>query len=682
MEGSSLQSTSPGRLRATVRRATLAVVAAGALVTGGMVAAAAPSVASTPASTSGSSATGATGTTLGKSQHLCASPAEGRMSCLSLVRTDVVHHMGVSPNATPSGYGPTDLQSAYALPSGGSGATVAIVDAQDDPNAESDLATYRSQYGLPACTTANGCFKKVDQNGGTSYPTADSGWAGEISLDLDMVSAVCPSCHILLVEATSASMSDLGISVNRAVTMGAKYVSNSYGGSESSSDTSYDSSYFNHPGVAITVSSGDSGYGVEYPAASQYVTSVGGTSLSRASGTSRGWTESVWGSSAGGEGAGSGCSSYDPKPSWQTDTGCSKRTVADVSAVADPNTGLAVYDSYGASGWQVYGGTSASSPIIASVYALAGTPASGTTPASYPYAHTGSLNDVTSGANGSCSSSYLCTAKAGYDGPTGLGTPNGTAAFTNGSSTGNTVTVSNPGNQSTVVNTAASLQISASDSASGQTLTYSATGLPAGLSINASSGLISGTPTATGTSSVTVTAKDSTGATGTASFSWAVTTSGGGGGGCTASQLLTNPGFESGNTGWTTSSGVIDNSTGAPAHTGSYKAWLDGYGTTHTDTLSQSVTIPSTCTSANLTFYVYISTQETSTTTAYDTLKLTAGSSTLATYSNLNHTTGYVQKSINLSSYIGQTVTLKFTGSEDSLYATSFLIDDTAVNVS
>jgi len=682
MEGSSLQSTSPGRLRATVRRATLAVVAAGALVTGGMVAAAAPSVASTPASTSGSSATGATGTTLGKSQHLCASPAEGRMSCLSLVRTDVVHHMGVSPNATPSGYGPTDLQSAYALPSGGSGATVAIVDAQDDPNAESDLATYRSQYGLPACTTANGCFKKVDQNGGTSYPTADSGWAGEISLDLDMVSAVCPSCHILLVEATSASMSDLGISVNRAVTMGAKYVSNSYGGSESSSDTSYDSSYFNHPGVAITVSSGDSGYGVEYPAASQYVTSVGGTSLSRASGTSRGWTESVWGSSAGGEGAGSGCSSYDPKPSWQTDTGCSKRTVADVSAVADPNTGLAVYDSYGASGWQVYGGTSASSPIIASVYALAGTPASGTTPASYPYAHTGSLNDVTSGANGSCSSSYLCTAKAGYDGPTGLGTPNGTAAFTNGTSTGNTVTVTNPGSQSTVVNTAASLQISASDSASGQTLTYSATGLPAGLSINASSGLISGTPTATGTSSVTVTAKDSTGATGTASFSWAVTTSGGGGGGCTASQLLTNPGFESGNTGWTTSSGVIDNSTGAPAHTGSYKAWLDGYGTTHTDTLSQSVTIPATCTSANLTFYVYISTQETSTTTAYDTLKLTAGSSTLATYSNLNHTTGYVQKSINLSSYIGQTVTLKFTGSEDSLYATSFLIDDTAVNVS
>ncbi|MYV94090.1 S8 family serine peptidase, partial [Streptomyces sp. SID1034] len=179
---------------------------------------------------------------------------------------------------------------------------------------------------------------------------------------------VCPQCHILLVEATSANMDDLGAAVNRAVTMGAKYVSNSYGGSEDSTDPSSDASYFNHPGVAITVSSGDSGYGVEYPAASQYVTSVGGTSLSRASNT-RGWSESVWGSSSGGEGAGSGCSAYDPKPSWQSDTGCAKRTVADVSAVADPNTGLAVYDSYQASGWNVYGGTSASSPIIAGVYA-------------------------------------------------------------------------------------------------------------------------------------------------------------------------------------------------------------------------------------------------------------------------------------------------------------------------
>ncbi|MCX4551517.1 S53 family peptidase [Streptomyces sp. NBC_01387] len=362
-------------------------------------------------------------------QRVCAQPAKpGMMACLALARTDVMQHLGVSPKAAPSGYGPSDLKSAYNLPTGGSGATVAIVDAQDDPNAESDLATYRSQYGLPACTTANGCFKKVDQNGGTSYPTADAGWAGEISLDVDMVSAVCPQCHILLVEAKSATMANLGTAVNRAVTMGAKYVSNSYGGSEDSTDTSADSSYFNHPGVAITVSSGDSGYGTEYPAASKYVTAVGGTSLSTAS-NSRGWSESVWGSSSGGEGAGSGCSAYDAKPSWQKDTGCAKRSVADVSAVADPYTGVAVYDSYQDQGWNVYGGTSASSPIIASVYALAGTPASGTVPASFPYSHTSSLNDVTSGANGSCGN-YLCKAGAGYDGPTGLGTPNGTAAFT------------------------------------------------------------------------------------------------------------------------------------------------------------------------------------------------------------------------------------------------------------
>ncbi|WP_443741618.1 S53 family peptidase, partial [Streptomyces humicola] len=221
------------------------------------------------------------------------------MACLAEARTDIVQHMSLSPNATPSGYGPSDLQSAYNLPSStaGSGQTVAIVDAQDDPNAESDLGAYRSQYGLPACTTANGCFRKVDQNGGTNYPSADSGWAGEISLDLDMVSAVCPQCHILLVEASSANMSDLGTAVNEAVSLGAKYVSNSYGGSEDSTDTTSDSQYFNHPGVAITVSAGDGGYGAEYPAASQYVTAVGGTSLSRAS-NSRGWSESVWNTSS------------------------------------------------------------------------------------------------------------------------------------------------------------------------------------------------------------------------------------------------------------------------------------------------------------------------------------------------------------------------------------------------
>ncbi|MGN9763114.1 S53 family peptidase [Streptomyces sp. SD31] len=347
---------------------------------------------------------------------------------------------GTTPKAgdatTPSGYGPSDLQDAYGLTSAaasnGSGETIAIVDAYDDPNAEADLAKYRTQYDLPACTTSNGCFKKVGQTGSTtSLPSADSGWAQEISLDVDMASATCPNCHILLVEASSASMEDLGAAVNEAVKLGAKYVSNSYGGSESSSDTTYDSTYFNHPGVAITVSAGDSAYGAEYPAASRYVTAVGGTKLSTSS-TSRGWTESVWKTSST-EGTGSGCSAYDAKPSWQTDNGCGKRTIADVSAVADPATGVSVYDSYGVTaGWYTFGGTSASAPIIAGVYALAGTPGTSDYPAQYPYnaAGTSALNDVTSGNNGTCSTSYLCTAATGYDGPTGWGTPQGLDAFT------------------------------------------------------------------------------------------------------------------------------------------------------------------------------------------------------------------------------------------------------------
>ncbi len=330
----------------------------------------------------------------------------------------------------PLGYGPSSLRRAYGLPPGrGSGRTVAIVDAYDNPNAESDLATYRATFGLPSCTTANGCFRKVNQNGGTRYPNADSGWAAEISLDLDMVSAICPQCHILLVEASSASVRDLGTAVNRAVSLGARFVSNSYGAEESSSDTSYDGQYFNHKGVAITVSAGDGGYATAYPASSRYVTAVGGTSL-RSSSTARGYTETAWGSSSGQNGGtGSGCSGYDAKPSWQADTGCSRRTIADVSAVADPDTGVAVYDTYQSGGWAVYGGTSASSPIIAATYAIAGTPLSTSYPSSYPYSRQSALNDVTSGTNGSCSRSYLCTAGPGYDGPTGLGTPNGYAAF-------------------------------------------------------------------------------------------------------------------------------------------------------------------------------------------------------------------------------------------------------------
>ncbi|MEV6765296.1 putative Ig domain-containing protein [Streptomyces sp. NPDC051105] len=610
-------------------------------------------------------------------KHLCATATKaGQVSCFAQRRTDIKQRLASALAAAPSGLSPSNLHSAYNLPStGGSGLTVAVVDAYNDPNAASDLATYRSTYGLSACTVANGCFKQVSQTGSTtSLPSNDSGWAGEEALDIDMVSAVCPNCNIILVEANSATDSDLGTAENEAVALGAKFVSNSWGGSESSSQTSEDTSYFKHPGVAITVSAGDEDYGAEYPATSQYVTAVGGTALSTSSST-RGWTESVWKTSSS-EGTGSGCSAYDAKPSWQTDTGCTKRMESDVSAVADPATGVAVYDTYGGSGWAVYGGTSASSPIIAGVYALAGTPGSSDYPAKYPYSHTGNLYDVTSGNNGSCSTSYFCTAGTGYDGPTGWGTPNGTAAFTSGTTTGNTVTVTNPGSQSTATGSSVSLQISASDSA-GATLTYSASGLPTGLSISSSTGLISGTASTAGTYSTTVTATDSTGASGSASFTWTVSTSGGGT--CTSSQLLGNPGFESGNTTWTASSGVITNDTGEAAHAGSYKAWLDGYGSTHTDTLSQSVTIPAGCTATTFTFYLHVDTAETSTSTQYDKLTVTAGSTTLATYSNLNAATGYVQKSFSLGSYAGSTVTLKFSGVEDSSLQTSFVVDDTAV---
>ncbi|MFF7351850.1 putative Ig domain-containing protein [Streptomyces filipinensis] len=606
--------------------------------------------------------------------RLCATAQPGHASCFAQRRTDIKQRLASAlAAAAPSGLSPANLHSAYNLPTtGGSGLTVAIVDAYNDPNAESDLATYRSTYGLSACTKANGCFKQVSQTGSTtSLPTNDTGWAGEEALDLDMVSAVCPNCSIVLVEANSANDSDLGTAENEAVALGAKVVSNSWGGSESSAQTGEDTQYFKHPGVAITVSSGDSAYGAEYPATSQYVTAVGGTALTTAS-NSRGWSESVWHTSST-EGTGSGCSAYDAKPSWQTDSGCSKRMEADVSAVADPATGVAVYDTYGGSGWAVYGGTSASAPIVAGVYALAGTPGSGDYPAKYPYQHTGNLYDVTSGSNGSCSTSYFCTATAGYDGPTGWGTPNGTAAFTAGSSSGNTVTVTNPGSQSTTTGSSVSLQIHASDSA-GAALTYSASGLPTGLSVDSSTGLISGTASTAGTYQVTVTAKDSTGASGSASFTWTV---GSGGGGCSSSQLLANPGFESGSTGWSASSGVITTDSGEAAHSGSYKAWLDGYGSSHTDTLSQSVTIPAGC-KATLTFYLHIDTAETGS-TAYDKLTVTAGSTTLATYSNVNAASGYAQKTFDLSSLAGQTVTLKFNGVEDSSLQTSFVVDDTAL---
>lgn len=359
----------------------------------------------------------------------CAQPLPGdEVRCYAEFRTDVGG--AVSPDArqamalSPSGYGASDIRSAYKLSGSlGSGQTIAVVDAYNDPHAEADMGVYRSHYGLISCTTANGCFKKVNQSGVQgSYPVTSAGWSQEISLDLDMVSAACPHCHIILVEATSATFSNLGAAVNTAVRLGANVVTNSYGGSE------FTSSYspYNHPGHIITASAGDSGTGASQPCSFATVVCVGGTTLKRAS-TTRGWTETVW------KGTGSGCSALVAKPSWQKDTGCSRRTEADVAAVADPYTGVAVYDStayQGASGWLVFGGTSASSPIIAAAYSLAGNSATINAAQSiWQHGGTTALNDVKSGSNGTCTVSYICNGRTGYDGPTGWGTPNGVSAF-------------------------------------------------------------------------------------------------------------------------------------------------------------------------------------------------------------------------------------------------------------
>ncbi len=367
----------------------------------------------------------------------------------------------ISPTTTTTapaipGFQPADLQSAYNLPSlssaftGTARPTVAIVDAYNDPYALSDVRTYRSQfYGTSVPSLATGCspsnlatsttpcFLQLNQSGGTNLPRNNSSWSQEISLDLDMVSAVCPYCNIMLVEASSASMLNLATAAQWAINNGATVVSNSYGSAEFSTETTYDHYYTNTKGVVVTVSSGDGGYGVDYPAAIPGVVAVGGTSLSPAT-NSRGWTESVWSTSSS-EGAGSGCSAYEPKPSWQyAASACpSNRVVADVSAVADPATGVAVYDTYGQSGWLVFGGTSVASPIIASVVALAGNATAFTPAALYSSAAESGLNPVTTGQTASCGS-YLCNANAGYNlgssdnyysGPVGVGTPNGVGSF-------------------------------------------------------------------------------------------------------------------------------------------------------------------------------------------------------------------------------------------------------------
>jgi hypothetical protein len=400
-------------------------------------------------------------------QKVCSTPHHGSASCLDerLVPSSLTHAdlqakavkqasevAAGSPRVEvkapiAGGFKPKELHEAYSLPTSvpsSSNQTIALVDAYNDPTAEADLAVYDKEFDLPACTSANGCFRKLNDEGHTTpLPESNGGWATEISLDLQMARAICEGCRLMLVEAANSSFAALGEAVDSAVKAGATEVSNSYGGAEESSNYASYNTPYNHPGVAITVSAGDCGYfnegcegdtnAANFPASSPDVVAVGGTSLG---GAGSEWASSVW------AGGGSGCSIAFTAPLWQSAianfsaTACgSARSVADVAAVANPYTGVDVYDSTPdgyPTGWGIWGGTSAASPIVAAEFALAGGGHGVSYPAQTLYSNannSSALYDVTSGSNGSCTGATSCQAASGYDGPTGVGSPVGLSAF-------------------------------------------------------------------------------------------------------------------------------------------------------------------------------------------------------------------------------------------------------------
>lgn len=377
---------------------------------------------------------------------VCPGPAQAaKARCFAHVVTDGRGTPATAP-APPAGwYGPAQFHTGYALPTtpteGSPAQTIAIVDAYDDPTIRSDLTEYDRAYGIPnllSCastsTTEGGCFLKVNQKGeAKNYPKANAGWALEIALDVETAHQICQTCKVVLVEASSNSGANLNAAEDEAIVLGATEISNSWGTESEYSGELAENGHFDHPGVAITVASGDNGYNkFGYPASSPDVIAVGGTTLKLTS--AYGWSsETTW------SGSGSGCSLYFEAKSWQPSAsnwsaaGCgSKRGVADVAADANPETGAAVYDTtkyYGQVGWFHVGGTSLASPLIAGVYALAGNAASVSYPALLPYGNTSALHDVIGGSStGNCSTT-ACKPGPGYDGPTGLGTPNGIGAF-------------------------------------------------------------------------------------------------------------------------------------------------------------------------------------------------------------------------------------------------------------
>lgn len=499
----------------------------------------------------------------------CPAPKPGRVSCGSIIRTGPVKNAAAGPAvrstsggtaagtvkagtdaAAASGYSPAQLQSAYNLTTAaatggianGAPVTVAISTPYDDPDAAADLAAYRAQFGQAPCiTTANvanyslplgsGCVTKVNEDNQASPlpsapPAASGDWTETVSAEIDMISAACPNCEILLSEADGETIADAGQSLVTAEN-DADIVLAGWSAYEFAGETADDHAYLNAPGKALVTGAGDEGFVSEWPAASQYVTAVGGTTLTADASTSRGYTETAWSSGS------AACATFEAKPSWQPDTGtngCPNRTENDTAAVGDPATPVAIYDSTApangdgrTAGWVTGASTVTASALIAGIYALNGLPRAGTYPASYPYqaGASGDFNDVTSGSDGTCESNrqYLCNAVSGYDGPTGMGTPKGPAGLSDQAS-GGTVTVPDPGTQDYGPGEKVSIPLQASSSDPGQAITWTAAGLPDGLSINSATGAVTGTLTsaADSTATVTATATDAAGASGTASF--------------------------------------------------------------------------------------------------------------------------------------------------------------------
>ena len=447
-------------------------------------------------------------------------PAGQRRDCAGQATAGLAECMAVRKTtgaAAPKGLPPAALRSAYGLSKAavkeGHGETVAIVTAYADPRAAADLAVYRNHFKLPGCTTATGCLRIVNEHGkARPLPSPNASWAQGEATELDAVSALCPECKLLVLEASSNSITDLGTANDSAVAAGARFVVNGWAAVESIGQDSYDG-YFDHPGVAVVAAAGNNGYGRTFPGDLPYVTSVGGTTLSRTRFNTRGWTESAWADTN------SGCSALEVRPSWQRSdtspvTGCPNRTQNDVSADANPGTGVAVYDSYGQSAkWTRQGGTALAAAIVTAAYALAGRPAPRTYPASYPYQHARDLHDVTTGSNGPCpdNPAYICTAGKGFDGPTGLGTPEGTGAFTAAGT--DPVTLMDPGTQDAQAGAQIEFHITGLDSRSGGDLKYTASGLPAGLSIapvahSTNAVVLGNLPSTPGSYTVTVTGTD------------------------------------------------------------------------------------------------------------------------------------------------------------------------------